>query len=58
MGIIISIGMNLIWLTPIVFVTSLIGAIKAIKEERKTTPYTITCSISFMLIVVSLFFSN
>lgn len=52
---IIAIGFYTIWFTPIVFVCSLIGAIKAIKEERETKEYTIACSISFMMIIIPMF---
>ncbi len=49
------IGYLTIWFTPIIFVTSLIGAIKAIKEGRDTEKYTIACCISLMLIVIPIY---
>ncbi len=39
----------------IVFVTNLIGAMKAIKEYGDTEKYIIACSISLMLIVIPIY---
>lgn len=50
-----AIGFYTIWFTPIIFVTSLIGAIKAIKEGRGTEKYTIICCISLMFIVIPIY---
>jgi len=36
-------------------VTSLIGAMKAIKEGQDTEKYTIACCISLMLIVIPIY---
>jgi len=49
------IGFYTIWVTPIIFVVNLIGAIKAIKEGRQTEKYTIACCISLMLIVIPIY---
>jgi len=49
------IGFYTIWVTPIIFVVNLIGAIKAIKEGQQTEKYTIACCISLMLIVIPLY---
>ncbi|MCF6465956.1 hypothetical protein C3E90_08715 [Clostridium sp. Cult2] len=55
MRFLLAIGYLTIWFTPIIFVTSLIGAIKAIKEGRDTQIYTIACCISLMLIVIPIY---
>lgn len=41
--------------TPIIFVTNLIGAMKAIKEGKETKSYTIACCISLMMIIIPIF---
>ena len=58
MEFIVIIGIYTIWFTPIIFVYNLIGAMKAIKEERETKNYTTACCISFMLIVIPIFIAS
>jgi hypothetical protein len=55
MQFIIGLGYYTIWFTPIIFVTSLIGAIKAIKDGEETKGYTLSCCISLMLIVIPMY---
>ncbi len=55
MHFLLIIGFYTIWFTPIIFVMSLIGAIKAIKEGRNTKKYTIACCISLMIILVPMY---
>ncbi len=52
----IVIGYYTIWFTPIIFITSLIGAMKAIKDGTDHKGYTIVCVISFWLIIVPIFY--
>ncbi|CAK7086019.1 MULTISPECIES: hypothetical protein [Tissierella] len=55
MQFLVGVGFYTIWFTPIIFVTNLIGAIKAIKEGRQTEKYTAACCISLMLIVIPIY---
>ncbi len=52
------IGFYTIWFTPFIFVYTMIGAMKAIKEERDPIIHTIACCISLMLIVIPILISS
>lgn len=52
---IVGIGFYTIWFTPIIFISSLFEAIKAIHEGRDSTSHKVACCISFMLIVIPMF---
>lgn len=55
MEFLVGVGFYTIWFTPAIFIINLIGAIKAIKEERETGKYTVACCISLMLIVIPMY---
>lgn len=49
------IGYYCIWFTPIIFILSLIGVMKSIKEGKETSGYTKACCISFIMIVIPMY---
>ena len=54
MEIIFYIGFYTIWLTPIIFVTSIIAAFKAINNGEEPDKYTALAAISFTFIIVTI----
>jgi hypothetical protein len=58
MNLIINTGLFTIWFTPIVFVASLLGAIKSIYKGESMGKNAIVCAISFWLIVVPIYLST
>ncbi len=52
---IVAIGFYTIWFTPIVFIVSLLGAIKSIHSGESMKGNAIICAISFWLIIVPIF---